>query len=145
MVGFGLVSCSEKTTEESVTVENVEMHDDHHGEIDLTEGLVLDNGNKWLINDEMRPHLVDAENALKTFIEEGSDEYNQLGVELEKHNADLITSCTMEGKGHDELHKWLHHHIELIEDLKNASNDEEGQNAVNSLVDSFQEFHEYFN
>ena len=85
MVGFGLVSCSEKTTEESVTVENVEMHDDHHGEIDLTEGLVLDNGNKWLINDEMRPHLVDAENALKTFIEEGSDEYNQLGVELEKH------------------------------------------------------------
>src|SRR5690625_6457655 len=92
MVGFGLDSCSEKTTEESIIPENVEVHDDHHGEIDFTEGLVLDNGNKWLINDEMRPHLTDAENALKTFIEEGSDKYNQLGVELRSEEPRLNSS-----------------------------------------------------
>lgn len=145
MVGFGLISCSDKASNENVETEEIVSHEDLHGEIDTNEGIELNNGDKWLINDEMRPHLSEAENTLKNYIEEGSSDYQKLASELEMLNADLINSCTMEGKGHDELHKWLHHHINHIENLKNSNDKEVVQNTINSLVDSFQEFHQYFN
>jgi hypothetical protein len=36
----------------------------------------------------------------------------------------------MDGKSHDELHKWLHPHMALIESLQEAENDD----AANKII-----------
>ena len=58
-------------------------------------------------------------------------------------NDELINSCTMDGKSHDELHKWLAPHLELVEKL-GASDDAEAKELVSKLADSYKTYHEYF-
>ena len=50
----------------------------------------------------------------------------------------------MQGKSHDELHKWLHPYMELIKDLGNAKSDEEADQIVTTIQASFVIFNQYF-
>jgi hypothetical protein len=50
----------------------------------------------------------------------------------------------MDGKSHEELHKWLHPHMQLIEDLGNADNDQQANEIIAQLNKSFQTYHNYF-
>src|SRR5690554_5471571 len=78
-------------------------------------GIELDNGAKWKVNEEMIPFVHNAEAILGQY--KGGD-YKKLAEQLANENKKLINSCTMKGKSHDELHKWLHPHLELVKDLK---------------------------
>lgn len=106
-----------------------------HGEI------VLNNGEKWKVNTEMTPYILDAEQILLHY---NDGDYKQLAEQLEAKNKGLIKSCNMNGKSHDELHKWLHPHMQLIEALDDAGNKEEADKVIAKLNKSFQTFHTYF-
>ena len=80
----------------------------------------LDNGDKWLVNAEMKPHLEKQHDLLQDYSSTKNDDYLALANQLKEANNDLIKSCTMEGKSHDELHKWLYPHIQLIDSLSKS-------------------------
>jgi len=113
-------------------------HEDHTQEAVSIE---LNNGQKWKVNTEMTPYILEAEQVLMQF---NSNDYKKLAEQLEAKNKGLIKSCTMDGKSHDELHKWLHPHIQLIKALDDPESKEEADKVVDELKSSFQTYHKYF-
>jgi hypothetical protein len=106
-----------------------------------TSEISLNNGQKWKVNEEMLPHIEKSEAVFKAF--EG-DNYQQLSEDMMLHTNNLIQSCTMDGASHDELHKWLHPHLELLKSLGTVSSNEAEKEIVPALEKSFKTFHKYF-
>lgn len=104
-------------------------------------GISLNNGEKWKVNEEMLPHIEKSETVFESF--EGED-YSQLSKDMMVHTNNLIQSCTMDGASHDELHKWLHPHLELIKSLETVSPEKAEQEIIPAIEQSFNTFHNYF-
>jgi hypothetical protein len=103
--------------------------------------IALNNGKKWEVNVEMTLLILEAENILNEY---SKGDYKELAEQLEDKNKQLIKSCTMDGKSHDELHKWLYPHMQLIEALKDNENKEEAATIISDLEKSFQTYNTYF-
>ena len=101
----------------------------------------LNNGQKWKVNTKMTPFILQAEQIL---IQYNGNDYDQLAEQLDEKNKGLIKNCTMEGKGHDELHKWLQPHMQLIEALDDAKTSEEAMNIIAELKNSIKTYHIHF-
>jgi hypothetical protein len=106
--------------------------------------LSLNNGQKWEVNAEMKPFIESSHEMLNTHISSNDVDYKALAKALKDQNTKLIKSCTMKGKSHEELHKWLHPHMGLIDDLKKAKNGEEANLSLAALESSFKEYQQYF-
>lgn len=153
-LGF-LTSC-DNTTEtseaEEVQTEQVEKTEgeehpeaeDHAHSHDDGEAIALNNGEKWLVNEEMKPFVQEGETFVKAYVESGDEDYLSLAENVAEQNNQLISSCTMQGVSHDELHKWLHPHLELTNALSEAKNVEEANHIVEELEASYTMYHEYF-
>ena len=116
----------------------IEIEKETHGNQEVA--IELNNGEKWKVNAEMLPHIEKCEEAFNNF--EGKD-YAALSEEMMKHTNNLIQSCTIDGRSHDELHKWLHPHIELVKQL-GAEDQDKAEEAFEDLSDSFDVFHSNF-
>lgn len=104
----------------------------------------LNNGEKWIVNSEMKPHIEKGNELLSDFISKKDEDYKKLAKNLKAQNNYLIKSCTMKGESHDELHKWLHPHMELIEKLSNADNIEKAEDIISELNKSFETYQNHF-
>ncbi|MEZ4986407.1 MAG: hypothetical protein R2795_15440 [Saprospiraceae bacterium] len=104
----------------------------------------LNNGKKWAVNDEMKPHIEMGNSILLSYLEQDGSDYKKLAADLKTQNDQLIKSCTMKGESHDELHKWLHPHITLVSDLAEAENATTAKSLVAQLEQSFKTYHNYF-
>lgn len=103
--------------------------------------IALNNGAQWLVNSEMTPFILEGEKILNAH--DGSD-YKALAKQLKNKNKSLIKSCTMKGESHDELHKWLHPHMQLVAALEDVENEQRANIIIADLNKSFQTFHTYF-
>lgn len=118
---------------------------DHHH----TEGasIELNNGLKWKVEVEMLKYIRNMESDVELFSEVNNknlNDYITLGAGLQK-NIDLLTSnCTMEGKAHDELHKWLLPYIDMVDKLNKSKNDNDTQATFKEIENSFAVFNKYF-
>jgi hypothetical protein len=135
-VSLFALSCNNQTT----TKYN-DSHEIHHSD---SKNIKLNNGERWMVNEEMKPFILEAEAILVEFIETGSTEYLRFAAQLKDKNSGLIKNCTMKGKSHDELHKWLHPHIDLIKELEQEQDIDKAKSLVNSLNSSFKTYHQYF-
>ncbi|MCO5258856.1 MAG: hypothetical protein M9916_01815 [Crocinitomicaceae bacterium] len=142
VAGLMMYGCNNHEASHDET--NHEEHADHDHGHDHDEAIELNNGEKWEINAEMRPYIENAEKLLNQYLKEKGTDYKKLATDLSNENTSLIKSCTMDGKSHDELHKWLHPHLELVDALENAASDSEASEIVTHLEHSFLTFHEYF-
>ena len=107
-------------------------------------GINLNNGEKWSVNDEMKPHIEEGHLILRTYIESEETDYKSLAVELKGQNESLIHSCTMTGESHDELHKWLHPHMELLTQLIKEEDPAKANEVIDQIQASFENYHHYF-
>lgn len=116
----------------------------HHSESSAIE---LNNGAKWTVVPDMMKFIKTMESDIQQFSgTETTDlkEFQKLGTGLQK-NIDLLTSnCTMEGKAHDELHKWLVPYIDLVSEFNESKNSNEAFTNFEELKASFQTFNQYF-
>lgn len=129
----------EDTAPKQETVQATEDHeDDDEGPIELN------NGAKWPVNAEMKPFVENGEKLVKTYIQDGQTDYKKLAQEVKDQNSQLIKSCTMDGKSHEELHKWLNPHLVMVKELEKTENSDEAQKLVTKLNESYQEYHNYF-
>ncbi|PKR81831.1 hypothetical protein CW751_00380 [Brumimicrobium salinarum] len=150
-----LASCNENTDKVEAQQEQVvdaaeqdqnekqaaDEHDHHH---DNGEEISLNEGEKWEINEEMEPYVRKGEDYLKEYVKSQGEDYEMLAKNIEAQNKELISSCTMKGESHDELHKWLHPHLELTKKLAVATNQEEANDVIKHLLASYDTFHQYF-
>lgn len=115
-----------------------------HSESDSIE---LNNGAKWKVVPEMMGHIRNMESDINRFAETKHTElkdFSQLGASLQK-NIDLLTSsCTMEGKAHDELHKWLLPYIDMVDKLSKSKNSAEALHTFEEIRTSLNKFNIYF-
>jgi len=137
---FGLFSCKNNTTE-AIQVDN------QHTEIVTTtneEELMLNNGNKWQVSEAMKPYIQQGEMLVTAYINNNAGDYTTLATQLKEQNNLLIKSCTMTGTAHDELHKWLHPHLDLVKELEVAPSTEQAQAIIKNLQVSYQTYSEFF-
>jgi hypothetical protein len=106
--------------------------------------LKLNNGEKWEVNEDMSPHIDKGNELVHEFISQKGTDFQTLAENLISQNNNLIQSCTMKGESHDELHKWLHPHMDLINKLSNASNLEEAKVLISQIDQSFETYQNYF-
>lgn len=140
LVLFACKSNSDNTsTNKSTVPATKEQHQHEH-----SETIELNNGEKWKVEDHMLLHIRNMEKDVATFSKEESTDYNKLAEKLEG-NIELLTSnCTMEGRAHDELHKWLVPYMDLVTNLSNAKNEQEGKKHFQAIKESFVTFNTYF-
>ena len=133
-----LMACNSK--------KNIEAEHSHsnHEHTHQEAGIALNNGTKWKVNADMLPHINAMEDAVAEFNSEDASAVNELGEALKAHNKELISSCTMKGDAHNELHKWLHPYMDLLEKLSAVDDQDEGKKLLEELKASFSTFHTYF-
>ena len=138
-----LFSCGSAT--DTTQVEEVTAQEEpHHSHESGGPGLELDNGNKWVVNEEMKPFVVKSEQILDDYSASDATDHQALAAQLKNENEALIKSCTMTGKSHEELHKWLQPHIGLIDALGKADDKEQANILVSDLKTSFDTYHAHF-
>lgn len=138
-----LFSCNQKEKSGKETESQV-IEDHSHA---VNDAIELNSGSKWKVVPEMMGHIRNMESDINHFSETKHTEltdYNQLGTSLQK-NIDLLTSnCTMEGKAHDELHKWLLPYIDMVSKLNKSKNSDAALHSFEEIRSSFETFNHYF-
>lgn len=107
--------------------------------------IALDGTQRWLVNKEMKPYVKKGEELVNNFIKSDSKDYKELGIAVTDQNNNLIKSCTMDGKSHDELHNWLHPHLEITKALTEEADKIRARELVSQLQESYKQYHLYFN
>lgn len=146
----GCNSTQEEKKNETVTVPKdtvVTLVEEEHEQED-SDSIVLNNGAKWKVVGEMMAYIKTMESDIKQFT--GSKkkkkiaDYTKLGSKLQTSIDSLTSNCTMTGKGHDELHKWLLPFIDNVETLGKSTDVEEAKNVLNKLDSSYILVNTYF-
>lgn len=139
-------SVKEQKSETSQTQQSVAPKESAHQHSER-DSIELNNGAKWEVVPKMLKHIRNMESDINQFAEtKHSDlkDYTQLGSSLQK-NIDLLTSnCTMEGKAHDELHKWLLPYIDMVDKLNKSKNNDEAIHNFQEIEASYKTFNIYF-
>jgi len=130
---------NEKSKEQNETV----THKEHHHD-DESEAIELNKGEKWKVDANMITHIRTMENDVISFTKVEQKDYKSLSEKL-KTNIDLLTSnCTMKGKAHDELHKWLLPYIDFVKELSEAKDETEAEKQFQNIQTSFTTFNQHF-
>ncbi len=143
ITGLILWGCN-NSNEKPATNKQEKTHATHHHK-ESSEAIELNNGEKWVVNEEMKPFVLKGAELVSIYVQENETDYKELAEELKEQNNQLIKSCTMDGKSHDELHKWLHPHLELVKKLENTPDEHTAKEIVLKLQQSNEMYHRYFN
>ena len=146
LIVFGSIllwSCSGQSEKTTPPDQEAETHAAHHHD-ESAEPIELNNGEKWVVNEEMKPFVRTGSELVNAYIQEDQSDYKVLAEQLKEQNNQLIKSCTMKGKSHDELHKWLHPHLDLVKQLERQDDAAKASEIVLQLKNSYQEYHQYF-
>src|SRR5690554_3882687 len=148
---FLMMSCGSNTRSDNEAevadhAEHVDHADHHYNE--SSEPLTLNDGERWVVNEEMMPFVSQGAALVDDFLQSnassGPEDIGVLADNLREQNQLLIQNCTMTGQSHDELHKWLHPHMVLVEELAGAESEEEAKDWALKLQDSYQQYHQFF-
>ena len=122
---------------------DIENHDGHvHQE--HSEALEMNDGKKWEVNTDMMVHVRAMETNLVTFDASEVKDYPALATDLKASIGKLTSSCTMTGKSHDELHKWLLPFINTVDALKDAASTEDAAQEATKIQSLMETFNSYF-
>lgn len=141
---FLMLSCNNADKNETAKTKTTE-HAHTSVPMETPEVLELNNGEKWVVNEEMKPSVNQINESIRGYIANNETDHKKLAADLEVYNNNLIQSCTMKGKSHDELHKWLHPHLTLTKKLKEEENPENAKAIISDLEKSCDTYAAYFN
>lgn len=140
---FLLWGCS-NNPDQAVTQEAADAHVHQEGDSHEPEGVQLNDGKKWIANEEMKPFVAQGAALVERYLTANQTDYQRLAADLKDRNHKLIAACTMTGKSHDELHKWLEHHMNLVIALDLASDERQARAVARALKKSYEDYHLYF-
>jgi len=106
--------------------------------------LELNEGKKWVVAKPMMAHMLNLEGAVRDFDRKPGRDHAALATEIQDNLGRLVTNCTMEGKPHDELHKWLMPFLGLSADYSKATAPQVQQQKLQEIKQALLVFNEYF-
>ena len=143
LISLFLFSCSNTSNEKSKQQTETVTHEEHQHSDDV-QTIELNNGEKWKVEGNMITHIRNMEIDINSFANVEQKDFKSLAKKLQS-NIDLLTSnCTMEGKAHDELHKWLLPYIDVVKELSEAKDETEASKQFKNIQTSFTTFNQYF-
>lgn len=138
-----LIGCGNTTNVKSKVQTKSANHKEHlHDE--ESEAIELNNGEKWKVDSNMIIHIRNMETDINSFIKVEQKDYKSLSEKLQSNIDLLTTNCTMKGKAHDELHKWLLPYIDMVKELSEAKDKTEASKQFENIQTSFTTFNQYF-
>jgi hypothetical protein len=136
------MSCESKKQQElnnpSLEVETTENEDL------VIEKIELNKGKKWIVDAEMMKIIREMESSIQNHTSNTNKNYNALSEDLQLKIEELTSNCTMTGKAHDELHKWLVPYMELVDELYEADEESKQAETFKEIQESFVMFNQYF-
>lgn len=143
LISLVLFSCNNASKEKSKVYNETDTHKEHQHNSDVI-GIELNNGEKWKVDETMLYHIRNMESDVFSFSKLKEKEYKTLAISLQS-NIDLLTSnCTMKGKAHDELHKWLLPYIDLVKEFSESKDETTLNEQFQKIQTSFTTFNQYF-
>ena len=143
VISLFFFSCSNTTNEKSNEKAEAATQEEHHHD-DESAAIELNNGVKWNVDAQMLTHIRNMENDVLSFTKVEHKDFKAFAGILQT-NIELLTSnCTMKGKAHDELHKWLLPYIDTVNDLSTAKDNTEAARLFENIQASFIIFNTYF-
>ncbi len=143
VISLFLFSCGNTSNEKSKEQTETVTHEEHQHNAEI-QTIELNNGEKWKVDANMITHIRNMKNDVISFAKVEQKDYKSLSEKLQS-NIDLLTSnCTMKGKAHDELHKWLLPNIDLVKELSEAKDETEASKQFQNIQTSFTAFNQYF-
>jgi hypothetical protein len=109
-------ACGNQNQETTVPVETAETETTHDHDHE-SEAIELNEGQKWIVDDSMMVHIRNMETDVNKFSGTTLDDYQLLATSLQDNIDRLTSNCTMTGKAHDELHKWLLPYIDTVDEF----------------------------
>jgi len=106
--------------------------------------LELNQGRKWVVVAPMMVHLRNLEKAVQDFAGTSGADHAALAAEIQENLGRLVTNCTMEGKAHDELHKWLMPFLGLSADYAKATEPQAQKEKLEEIKQALVVFNAYF-
>lgn len=107
-------------------------------------GIELNKGEKWMVDTNMMTPIRNMENDIHSFAQHEPKDYKLLANKLQTTINLLTSNCTMKGKAHDELHKWLLPFIDMANRLAAAKEKNEAEKEFRNIASSFTTFNIYF-
>ncbi len=139
-IGLG---CNEALQEEVVQEQEVIVTEEEEHQ-QGNEEIVLNNGAKWKVVEEMLVYIRNMETAVADFEKNTEKDYPALAQTIDENIRTLTSNCTMGGQAHDELHKWLVPFIGLSEEFDVATELAEQERIYQEFKTSFEVFNTYF-
>lgn len=139
-----IFSCSNNSNEKQTQTLDSATHEEEHNHDEESESLSLNDGKKWIVNPEMMVHIKKMKDDVSQFEKNQKKDYKNLAKNLNTGIDSLTSSCTMEGKAHDELHKWLVPFIELVDEFSKNAETSEVEKLYSKIKTSFEEFDKFF-
>jgi hypothetical protein len=110
---------------------------DHHADEAHVPGLSLNGDQKWKMDDHTRTMFA----AMSERMEQAETDPKAVGEALKADLDKLVRGCTMVGKSHDELHRFLIIYIPAINELS-ESGSSESLARVNLLLATYPKYFE---
>ena len=142
-VSLFLLSCVNSSNEKSKEQTEIIIPEEHQHDT-ATQTIELNNGGKWKVKDEMMLPIRNMEKDMNDFSLSKTKDYKSLSEKLQTNIGVLVSSCTMSGKAHDELHKWLVPYIDMVKDLSEEKSEAEAAKKFENIQTSFITFNKYF-
>lgn len=115
-----------------------------HQQHETTRDIKLNNGEKWKVNVEMTAPIKEMEMLINDFAKTEHEHYIRLASDLQDQINVLVSSCTMTGKAHDELHKWLLPFMELVTELSEVKDEKEAAMIFEKIKASMSTYNAFF-
>lgn len=106
--------------------------------------LVMIDNQKWAIDEGMKLSIDSIEMRMTKFNGQTLEDYAYLSNDLAHHTKSVISSCTMKGQAHDELHKWLLPFIDLRKSIDSIEQVSEGDAIAEEIKSELAIFDTYF-
>ena len=136
MFHFQVVKKTQKSISNISETEEISLLD--------TLTLKLNNGEKWVANNETQIGILKMDSIITAFKSDGNEDYSSLGKAISKQTSFIIKSCNMTGEAHDQLHVVLVPMLDEISILKESTNAEESKSALNELEDLMEGYFSHF-
>lgn len=142
--GVILASCANDTTSTPEAIVTDTTNLSVQNTVSNPHDLILIDNQKWVIDEGMRVSIDSIDWRLEAFNGVTLEDYKVLSTDLSLHAKTIISSCTMQGQAHDELHKWLIPFINLRKELDSISDPTQGQEITAKLTNEITIFKTYF-
>lgn len=135
-----MVGCKKENRQ--VETDSVEASKDISVEENLQ--LTLDNGEKWIANQETQLGVEKMDVILKKFKSSATTNYQELGNELSEQTSYIIKNCTMKGEPHEQLHVVLVPMLDEISILKESNDEAASIASIGKLEALIRDYFKHF-